>query len=346
MDATLLLVRERLHYGQGFEGRGTVAGFAAALGCYREALTLLEPKLAGSDAEAEYLHGVIWMNLGNVLRKKGTSSGEADAVHAYDQAIAILGGQGVTLDDARRNSLGAAWLNRGVALHEQGSGPAVAEALRSLRVANGILGALPLEKSPWYRSNRAAVLMNLGNALLDSNESDRLETARAAACAAVGLTATGEQEQLVLAELGLKARRVWCDALGQLLPLATDPTGAGALADEAGDVVDEGLALFRRWDRQPVLGPVAVRLFRFGAQLHRLHQPQFFAEFLEENLRALRARPGGKVEADRFAAVAHEEIENFLAALEGLQPFDLTNPQHRRLLEAARAVRKLQVVIG
>jgi hypothetical protein len=337
----LIPIRERLQHGQGFEERGTVDGCAAAIGCYREALALLQPELAGGGTEADYLHGVVWMNLGNGLRRKGTPSGQADAIHAYDRAIAIFGHDPDVVDGPRRNSLGAAWLNRGVALHRQGPGATVTEALRSFRAAGEILQPLPLEGNSWYRCNRAAALMNLGNALLDSDEPDRFEAARTAARSAVGLVSAGSNH-VTFAELALKARRVWCDALGQLLPRARGPAAVDALADEAGDVVDAGLVLWRRWAEHPELQDVARRLFRFGAQLHRMHQPQFFAEFLEENLQALRTSPGREVPAREFAAVAREEIERFLVSLQEFQPFDLMNPRHQRLLEAARAGWELQ----
>jgi hypothetical protein len=55
---------------------------------------------------------------------------------------------------------------------------------------------------------------------------------------------------------------------------------------EATDLADDGLALVRQWERAGVtrFRGVAYDLFRFGARVYKLYQPQFLNEFIFENL--------------------------------------------------------------
>ena len=85
------------------------------------------------------------------------------------------------------------------------------------------------------------------------------------------------------ADLALKARRALGDALGHLL--VAPGADQEALARQASDVVDDALALIHHWTPQSPISfrALALRFFRYGAQLYRLHQPHFLAEFVAEN---------------------------------------------------------------
>ena len=90
---------------------------------------------------------------------------------------------------------------------------------------------------------------------------------------------------LSAAEVGLKARHVCCRAL---LPRLFEPQVDASIPHEihqATDLVDEGLALARRWEQEGVTSfrDLADDLFRFGARLYGRYQPQFLVEFLGDN---------------------------------------------------------------
>jgi hypothetical protein len=334
MSPALLAADERLRQGQTCEAQGGPADLAHALACYHEALALLTAEGPGAAGEARRLRGIIWMNIGNAHRKQATPDSPAEAVADYDRAIAMLDTGAAGGDAAWRNSLGAAWLNRGLVRHEQGTPVTLADAIHSFEMALCTLETLPLDESRWPRLNRAAAWMNLGNAHLGSDAADRLPAARVAATQALALTVPRERQDPVAAELSLKARRVWCDAAGQLLPLAATEDETETLAREAADVVDAGLALWRHWEQggPTSLRPAAERLFRFGARLCRQHQPQFLAEFLRENI--------------QFAAPVREELDSALASLGRHAPFRLSDPRQERLLLAWRDLRALQAELA
>jgi tetratricopeptide (TPR) repeat protein len=275
-----------LRRGQEHEALGTAAALADAVRCYDEAIALLRALSLEDNARARRDLGIAWMNRGNALQKHGTTGNLAEAVQAYDEAIGLLRTLANQEDHSLRNSLGAAWMNRGLALHRQADSAALAGAVQSHRAAVAFLQTLPLDETPAYRRNLVAAWMNQANALLDSTLPDHLVQARSAARESLALVTAEETADLVMADLGLKARRAQCDAIGQLLVANTTGLSTDALAAEAGDAVDAGLALIRHWERQGLtcFRPLAVRFFHFGTQLYRLHQPHFLAEFVLENL--------------------------------------------------------------
>jgi hypothetical protein len=76
---------------------------------------------------------------------------------------------------------------------------------------------------------------------------------------------------------------------------------------EATDVADEALELARHWERQGVsrFRPIAYDLFRFGARLYAVYQPQFLDEFVADNLDPARSS-ADYVESAEMQAAAHE----------------------------------------
>ena len=56
------------------------------------------------------------------------------------------------------------------------------------------------------------------------------------------------------------------------------------------DAVDDGLTLARRWEQAGVarFRDIAYDLFRFGARVYAVYQPQFLNEFVLDNLEPTR----------------------------------------------------------
>jgi hypothetical protein len=112
------------------------------------------------------------------------------------------------------------------------------------------------------------------------------------------------------AEAGLKARHVLCQTIARDLSNANarrKPTMEDV--HEATDVADEALELARYWERQGVsrFRPIAYDLFRFGARLYAVYQPQFLDEFVADNLDPARSS-ADYVESAEMQAAAHEAL--------------------------------------
>ncbi len=231
--------------------------------------------------------GVAWMNRGHALLQQGDPVSLDASLGAYHEAIAILRQLPVTENPSWANSLGAALMNRGQLVHRLHGVAQATVALGAFAEAEAILRPLCGSElardtpSPWPRRNLTGTLVNRANLLLDL--ADFTAAARTAR-EALALVAPHEQTESVDADLALKARRALCDALGRLIVIPE--ADQDALAREASDLVDDALALIR--DRaargETAFAPLHVRFFRYGAQLYRLHQPHFLAEFIRENL--------------------------------------------------------------
>ena len=234
-----------------------------------------------SDLQQRRDRGVARMNRGHALQQLGDSRNLSAAIAAYAEAVVQLESLQSAENPAWANSLGAALMNHGQLLHRAHGIARASEVLTSLDRAIEVLRQLPADENPWPRRNLAGSHLNRASVLLDLA---RAADARRDAQVALQLAAPHERADLVDADLALKSRRTLCDALGQLL--VTPSADQDALASEASDLVDDGLALARHWIQRGAPQPreLAIRLFRFGAQLYRVHQPHFLAEFIQENL--------------------------------------------------------------
>ncbi len=326
---------------------------ALARGHARESEGVLDEALKGYDEAIGILSawpgppptgvcrdlGVAWMNRGNVLQRQEGPSALTDADAAYDRAITLLNLLPLAADPAFGNSLGAAWLNRGRALHRRGTPDAIAAAVDAYAKSIEVLRTLPLEVNPWFRINLAGAWMNKANVLMGLGDATRVSEARAAAKASLALVVTDESAEPIYADIGLKARRVQCDALGQLLVTPDPLNDVAELTAEASDAVDDGLTLVRHWEQKglPAFRPLALRLFLFGARLYARHQPQFVAEFLLENLDP-ETTPGAFAAVEEFHRVAAEAIAQTRARLNQTGMITPGTPGAARLLEIAQSL--------
>jgi hypothetical protein len=333
-----------LRRGKAVEARGTDADLAEAVQAYDAALALLRPEPLSGHDDVRHELVIAWMNRGRARQKQGGADGLADAVRAYDDAIALGSLLPIAINLDYRNCLGAAWLNRGQVLLQLGDPASLAAAIHSQEEAISLLRTLPIELDLDYRLNLAGAEINLANALLVAPESSALERARSAANRALALVANDENTVIQLSDLGLKARRALCDALGHLLfAAATDEAAIHLLAPEASDAVDTGLALARRWENHgvPYFRPLAARLFRFGAQLYQLHQPHFLAEFLLENLDPGSA-PAAWTAAAEFQEIAMTAVICARQELARRPMLDVDPSTTAKLLETSRSLAEVE----
>ncbi len=324
--------------GQALESRPSPETLPAALRHYEQAIALLRT-LPVAQPEVRHQLALAAMNRGNALQRHNTPETLDRAIQAYDEAIAFFRTLPLDAQPDARNSLGAAWMNRGHAFHLKNEAAALAESVRSQQEAIAILGTLPLEAHPSFRLNLAAAWMNQANALLAIDEDDR---AAEAARESTSLAAPFERQQPALADVALKARRACCEAIGRLLYRSSrrsEPTDA--LADEASDLVDDGLAVARHWEALgvPHFRATAMRLYAFGAQLYRLHLPDFLAEFLLEHLDPDHS-PGAMSSSPDLHFIASDTLAQAKLDLESRQQVFLDTPQTGRLLDRLRSFRE------
>ena len=299
-----------------------------------------------SPATLDHLRdlGVAWMNRGHELMIQDHRVSLEASLAAYNEAITVLRQLPTTENAGWANSLGAALMNRGQLLHrlhgiEQATvalaafdeAAALLQPLVSTSASPSALQSFSLSSSPWPRRNLTGTLLNRASLLLDLAQ---FSTAASTAREALALATPHERLDLIEADLALKLRRCLCDAIGRLIvePGADQNT----LATAASDLVDESLALIRHWaSRHPnAFASLALRFFRYGTQLYRLHQPQFLAEFIQENLSA---------DNPELRAIALAAIDDALAD----QPRDgafltIGDPASERRLEIWRELSTLR----
>lgn len=305
-------VNTALQHGQSLEAQGRIP---EALAAYDQAIAV-----SRSDARA---HGVAWMNRGNALQKLDAKS-LGPAVEAYDRAIALFSSLPVATDLGARNHLGSAWLNRGHALL---LAEHTASAIESFERSIALLEQLPVDANPHFRLNLTGARVNLAHILITGDPI----RARVEAQAALALLADVDRLHPIFAEMSLRARRAFVMAVGA--------NNERELIIEATDAIDDGLAIVRHWESHQVTGlrPLAVRLFRLGAQLYRVHQPHFLAEYVIETL----AVDAFAAEAE-FREAAEDAVELALAGL--IQPavLELDNPASARFVETSRSLHDAQ----
>ena len=262
---------EWLRRGQELEAQRTPESLAQAVAAYEQAIERLRP-----PADAHGL-GIAHMNRGNALQKLARWD---EAVGAYDCAIACLTPLAAA-DPAAANSVGAAWMNRGHARLLQGGPVALADALRSQDEAIARLQTLPLDQHPAHRLNLAGAWINHAQILLTVRP-PTATVAQASASSAIDLLRALDRNLPPAAELSLKAHHTLCTAFA--LRLQAEPNAETVSA--AGDAIDSAMSLVRYWEQQHAgaFRPLAVALYRFGAEFYFAHQPQFLGEFLLETL--------------------------------------------------------------
>jgi len=191
--------------------------------------------------------------------------------------------------------------------------------------------------------------VNLAHLLLESAASDRFQRAHAAATSALYLTTGHELERAGFAELGLKARRILRTVIGQWLVETDEVNRRTALTAQAGDVVDSGLSLARRWEALGAIQfrPLALRLFRFGTAYYRRHQPQFLADFVLENVDPTHTSDAFAGETE-FLVLAREVLRITRTELHRGFPLIMDEPVTKRRLQTLRnldeAIERLQKI--
>ena len=316
------------------------AALPEALNCFEQALAIRRELPFEESSWFRWLLTACWMNRGDVLMRMGNPAELIAAVQSFDEAIFHLQRLPLEEDSQYRGRLALAWMNRSLALRAQGSPESLQDALLSLDHGKTVIEAsvqagLPVNRVllPMLLINRAALLLEVS--------SPRMLEALEMTEDALTLCQPTEQQTLQAAEMGLKARHVYCRAVAMLLETPpVDITRADDWIMQATDKVDEAMQLTARWESQGAAAPFhALRheLFRYGCNLLLAYQPHFMAEFLLDVLDPEQGSPL-LAKADDLYETGLEALDLAAAELRRRGPLDLGLQKMDRLIEVLESL--------
>jgi hypothetical protein len=282
-----------------------------ALACFDQALQLRESLPLDESPAFRYGLAACWLNRADALMRLGGGAQVAEAVRSCDQAIVLLRTLPLTEDPGYPRRLALAHHNRGLFLQSHGGGHPD-EVLAAFEDALAVLDHPDAAGIDDRQYLLAVVWMNLASAASSLASPESEARAREAARQAIGLVAGVEGDDLVAAEVGLKARHALCRTVAARLS-SSAPAGPQDMPDDvhhATDAVDDGLALIRRWEQKGVtrFRMVARDLFSFGGRVYLIYQPQFLQEYLDDNLDPA-SSSADYVEDPEIRAVAQEIVD-------------------------------------
>jgi hypothetical protein len=320
----------------------TGESLAFSLHWFEGAIELRRTLPLAENSWYRYVLAAGWMNRGDALTRLGSTGNLAEAVHSFDQALTLLRTLELESNPLFRKRLALAWMNRGLALQEQKTSACLRAALASFDEAIAVLRDPRALAFPEYRPILACALTNRGNALLRIMP-PMPDLAREAVDQALTLIAGNEEQELLAAETGLKARHILCRAIASQLAGRESKISREDLVEAATDAVDDGMKLARNWEARGErrFRDLATELFRFGARAYQTHQSHFLTEFLLENLDPCRSHDAFPIDS-RMHTAAGEAIARAVAELQrdGFQ--SLNTPSFDRFLKTLRRLRITQ----
>lgn len=257
-----------------------------ALACFDAALEIRSTLPIQQEPWLRYCLAACWLNRADALVRLGGAQGISAALASYDAGIEVLRPLDLGSDARFPRRLAIALQNRALALQKQGEA-SMTEAIRDFNAAMATLDTEVALLIPDRQYLRATVWMNLANAYLAESRADARERARNAALRALSLAGDLEENDAAAAEVGLKARHVLCRTLILTTPdRSAERVHVPEDVHQATDAADSGLALVQAWEHRGVtrFRDIAYDLFRFGARVYALFQPQFLREFVRDNL--------------------------------------------------------------
>lgn len=263
----------------------TTASLIDSLPWFEQAIALRRSLPLRENPWYRYALAAGWMNRGDALTRLGSTENLAEAIRSYDHSLVLL--RTLDLESHRlfRARLALAWMNRGLALQAQETPVSLRAALESFDEALALVRNPPARACAENRSILACALTNRGNALLRISPPEPA-LARHSAEHALTLIVGDEEQDVLAAETGLKARYIVCQAVATQLLDHTTTIAPEDLVAAATDAVEDGMKLARHWETRGEhrFRSLAGELFRFGALAYQMHQSHFLTEFLLENL--------------------------------------------------------------
>ncbi|WP_395743280.1 hypothetical protein [Prosthecobacter sp.] len=336
---------------------GDTAALPAALDCFDQALAIRRELPFEESSWFRWLLTACWMNRGDVLTRLGKPEELAAAIQSFDEAIFHLQKLPLEEDSQYRGRLALAWMNRSLALRAQATPESLQAALASLEQGKTVIEDSVAANLPVNNALLPTLLLNRAALLLEVSPPRMLEALQVAE-ETLALCQAGEHLNLQAAEIGLKARHVFCHAVAMLLETPpVDTTRADDWIMQATDKVDEAMHLTARWEKEGAAGDfrgIRHELFRYGCNLLLAYQPHFMAEFLLDVLDPEQGSPLLAQDAALYQA-GLEALDLAAAELRHRGPLDLGLQKMDRLIEMletlSRAAAKIkkradQAVIG
>lgn len=311
-----------------------------ALNCFEQALAIRRELPFEESAWYRWLLTACWMNRGDVLTRLGKPADLATAVQSFDEAIFHLQKLPLEEDSQYRGRLALAWMNRSLALRAQGTPESLHAALLSLDHGKIVIEASVTKGLPVNTALLPTLLINRAALLLEVSPARMLEAMQEAEAALI-LSRTTEHLNLQAAEIGLKARHIFCHAVAMLLESPpVDTSRADDWIIRATDKVDEAMRLTAQWERQGMPEHFHVlrrELFRYGCSLLLAYQPHFMAEFLLDVLDPGQGSPL-LAKADDLYQAGLEALTMAAAELRRRGPLDLGLQKMDRLIEVLESL--------
>jgi len=251
------------------------ASLEKAVGCFDLAIALRRTLPVAENSRHGYGLAAGWINRGDALARLG----RPEAISSYDEAITLLESLPLGEDPLYPRRLVIAWINRGLVGQQRDSPINAPDAIRCFREAIRVLEEAASAAIADRALLHAGALLNLAGALLDSRDSDFAEAGRAAQQARALVKET-ECHEMIAAEIGWKARHLFCRAMaaevheGKLLPFER--------VAEAAEAIHEALTLIQHWQGrgEDPFTTVGEDLFHFGCRIYQLGQPHLLLEFI------------------------------------------------------------------
>ncbi|MFZ2281338.1 MAG: hypothetical protein WAW39_26300 [Prosthecobacter sp.] len=316
------------------------AALPEALNCFEQALAIRRKLPFEESAWYRWLLTACWMNRGDVLTRLGNPAELIAAVQSFDEAILHLQKLPLEEDSQYRGRLALAWMNRSLALRAQAMPESLHAALLSLDHGKTVIEESVAQGLPVNTALLPILLINRAALLLEISPPRMLEAMQVAEETLI-LSNPTEHLNLQAAEIGLKARHIFCRAVALLLETPpVDTTRADDWIMQATDKVDEAMQLTARWENQKEAEPFhALRheLFRYGCNLLLAYQPHFMAEFLLDVLDPEQGSPL-LAKADDLYQVGLEALDLAAAEMRRRGPLDLGLQKMDRLIEVLESM--------
>lgn len=320
----------------------SAAALPEALNCFETALAIRRELPFEESAWFRWLLTACWMNRGDVLTRLGGTERLIEAVRSFDEAIFHLEHLPLEDDPQHRGRLALAWMNRALALRAQATPESFDAALLSLDRSQTVLEESVTAERPMNTTMLATLMINRAALLLELAPPRMLEAMQDAEAALI-LCQPTEKVILQAAEIGLKARHVFCHAVALLLETTpVDTTRADDWIIQATDKVDEAMHLTACWEPRgtaPHFGALRHELFRYGCSMLLAYQPHFLAEFLLDVLDPERGSPL-LAQTEELCQAGLEALDQAAAVLRRRGPLDLGLQGVDRLLEVLESLKK------
>jgi len=316
------------------------AALPEALTCFDQALAIRRELPFEESSWFRWLLTACWMNRGDVLTRLGNPAQLTAAVHSFDEAIFHLQKLPLEEDSQYRGRLALAWMNRSLALRAEGSPESLSTALASLDQGKTVIEESVSAHLPVNEALLPTLLLNRSALLLEVSPPRMLEAMQVADEAQI-LSRSSEHLTLQSAEIGLKARHIFCRAVAMLLESPpVDTSRADDWIIQATDKVDEAMHLTAKWESQGMPEHFRVlrrELFRYGCSLLLAYQPHFMAEFLLDVLDPGQGSPLLAKEQDLYQA-GLEALDMAAAELRRRGPLDLGLQKMDRLIQVLESL--------